>query len=167
MKALITGITGQDGYFLTQLLLSKGYEVYGVVRRNSARNLGTLQLLPEELRKEVGLLEGDVTDAAFVDRAVSQVKPDELYHLAAQSFVAYSFANPSSTYDINIGGTLNVVNAIRDSSPRTKLYFAGTSELFGKPDRPAEREHPFPSPQPLRGLQTGRLLDSQGLQGGL
>ena len=144
MKALITGITGQDGYFLTQLLLSKGYEVYGVVRRNSSRNLGTLQLLPEELRKEVGLLEGDVTDAAFVDRAVSQVKPDELYHLAAQSFVAYSFANPSSTYDVNIGGTLNVVNAIRDSSPRTKLYFAGTSELFGKPDTvPQNESTPF------------------------
>jgi GDP-D-mannose dehydratase len=72
------------------------------------------------------------------------VKPDELYHLAAQSFVAYSFENPSSTYDINIGGTLNVVNAIRDYSPNTRLYFAATSELFGKPETVPQNENtPF------------------------
>jgi len=73
------------------------------------------------LKKQINLHEGDVTDTSFINRVVSEVKPDELYHLAAQSFVAYSFENPSSTYDINIGGTLNVVNAIRDYSPNTRL----------------------------------------------
>jgi GDPmannose 4,6-dehydratase len=103
MKALVTGITGQDGYFLSQLLLQKGYEVYGVVRRNSSKSLGTLSLLPEDVGREIRLLEGDVTDTGFMNRIVSETKPDELYHLAAQSFVAYSFANPSATYDTNIG----------------------------------------------------------------
>ncbi len=144
MKALITGITGQDGYFLSQLLLSKGYEVYGVVRRNSSRSRGNLSLLPEGLRDQIRLLEGDVTDTNFMNKALSDVKPDELYHLAAQSFVAYSFANPSFTYDVNIGGTLNAVNAVRDYSPRTRLYFAATSELFGKPDHvPQNEQTPF------------------------
>ena len=87
MKALITGITGQDGYFLSQLLLQKGYEVYGVVRRNSSKSLDTLSLLPEDVRREIRLLEGDVTDTSFMNRIVLEIKPDELYHLAAQSFV--------------------------------------------------------------------------------
>ncbi len=144
MKALITGITGQDGYFLSQLLLSKGYEVYGVVRRNSKKSAGNLDLLPEAVRREIRLLEGDVTDTNFMNRAVEEIRPDELYHLAAQSFVAYSFTNPSFTYDVNIGGTLNAINAVRDYSPKTRFYFAGTSELFGEPDRvPQNEETPF------------------------
>jgi GDPmannose 4,6-dehydratase len=144
VKALITGITGQDGYFLSQLLLQKGYEVYGVVRRNSSKSLGTLSRLPEDVRREIRLLEGDVTDTGFMNRIVSEIKPDEFYHLAAQSFVAYSFANPSATYDTNIGGTLNVVNAIKDYSPRTRLYFAASSEMFGKPEVvPQNEETPF------------------------
>jgi len=144
MKALITGITGQDGYFLSQFLLSKGYEVHGIIRRNSSKSIGNLSLLPDELKKQINLHEGDVTDTSFINRIVSEVKPDELYHLAAQSFVAYSFENPSSTYDINIGGTLNVVNAIRDYSPNTRLYFAATSELFGKPETVPQNENtPF------------------------
>lgn len=144
MKALITGITGQDGYFLSQLLLEKGYEVYGIVRRNSNRRLGNLELLPEKIRKEIHLLEGDVTDSNFINNTVEKLKPDELYHLAAQSFVAYSFTNPTFTYDVNIGGTLNVANAVKDHSKNTKVYFAGTSELFGKVTKtPQNEETPF------------------------
>ena len=96
------------------------------------------------MKKQINLHEGDVKDTSFINRVVSEVKPDELYHLAAQSFVAYSFENPPSTYDINIGGTLNVVNAIRDYSPNTRLYFAATSELFGKPETVPQNENtPF------------------------
>ncbi|MGC9123525.1 MAG: GDP-mannose 4,6-dehydratase [Thermoplasmata archaeon] len=144
MKALITGITGQDGYFLTQLLISKGYEVYGIVRRNSAKKLGTMEFLPDEMRRSVTLFEGDIMDTNFIYKTIEKVKPDEIYHLAAQSFVAYSFSNPSYTYDVNIGGTLNVVNAVREYSKNSKLYFAGTSELFGKPTKiPQNEETPF------------------------
>ncbi|MEM0144051.1 MAG: GDP-mannose 4,6-dehydratase, partial [Candidatus Parvarchaeum sp.] len=85
-----------------------------------------------------------MTDTNFINEMVSELKPDELYHLAAQSFVAYSFTNPSFTYDVNIGGTLNVANAVKDYSKDTKLYFAGTSELYGKPVKvPQNEETPF------------------------
>ncbi|MGC8651480.1 MAG: GDP-mannose 4,6-dehydratase [Minisyncoccia bacterium] len=144
MKALITGITGQDGFFLSQFLLSKGYELHGIARRNSSKKLGTLDLLPENIKKQINIHYGDVTDSNFINKLVSELKPDELYHLAAQSFVAYSFTNPSFTYDVNIGGTLNVVNAVKDYSKNTRLYFAGTSELYGKPVKtPQNEETPF------------------------
>ncbi|MEM3753916.1 MAG: GDP-mannose 4,6-dehydratase, partial [Candidatus Micrarchaeaceae archaeon] len=144
MKALITGITGQDGYFLSQFLLSKGYEVYGIVRRNAVKKLGTLDLLPEDLKNQIHIYYGDITDTNFINEVVSELKPDELYHLAAQSFVAFSFTNPRYTYDVNIGGTLNVVNAVKDHSKDTKLYFAGTSEMYGKPVKvPQNEETPF------------------------
>lgn len=133
MKALITGITGQDGYFLTKLLLSKGYEVHGVVRRNSSMSIGNLRFLDKDILSQINIHYGDLTDGNFFTNLLSSLKPDEMYHLAAQSFVGYSFQNPSSTYDVNIGGTLNVVNAIKESSTDTRLYFAATSELFGQP----------------------------------
>ena len=140
MKALITGITGQDGYFLSQLLLGKGYELYGIVRRNATRSSGNLGLLPKELRDQINIICGDVTDTSFIENTVATIKPDELYHLAAQSFVAYSFTNPKYTYDVNINGTLNVVNTVRDHSKNTKMYFAATSELFGKPVQVPQNE---------------------------
>lgn len=131
--ALITGITGQDGYFLTKLLLSKGYEVHGVARRNSISSKGNLVFLKEEELKQIIIHYGDVTDSNFIVKLISELKPDELYHLAAQSYVALSFDNPSFTYDVNIGGTLNVVNAVKQFSENTRLYFAATSEMFGQP----------------------------------
>lgn len=143
-KAIITGITGQDGYFLTKLLLKKGYEVHGVIRRNSSMSVGTLALLEPKLREQVHVHYGDLTDANFLDDLLGAEKPQELYHLAAQSFVGYSFQNPSSTYDVNIGGTLNVANAIKDYSRNTRLYFAATSELFGQPKETPQNENtPF------------------------
>ena len=134
MKALITGISGQDGYFLSKLLYSKGYEIHGVVRRNSSMSVGNLGLLPEKVKDQVKIHYGDLTDANFFAKLLADEKPDELYHLAAQSFVGYSFQNPSSTYDVNISGTLNVANAVKDYSPKTRMYFAATSEMFGQPD---------------------------------
>lgn len=131
-KVLITGITGQDGYFLSQLLLVKDYEVHGLVRRNSQQRLGLLELLPREDRLRIVIHWGDITDPFFIEKTVREHQFDEIYHLAAQSFVGLSFENPKFTYDVNIGGTLNIVNAIKEFSQKSKLYFAATSEMFGK-----------------------------------
>ena len=144
MKAIVTGISGQDGYFLTKLLHEKGYEIHGVIRRNSSMSTGTMAFLPPGIRNSITIHYGELTDANFFAKLLSREKPDELYHLAAQSFVGYSFLNPSSTYDTNISGTLNIANAIKDYSPKTKVYFAATSEMFGQPEqRPQNEETPF------------------------
>ena len=143
-KALITGITGQDGYFLSQFLLSKGYEVSGLARRNSQQSLGSLEYLPAETKKQIRIYWGDIIDCFFVEKIIKEGQFNEIYHLAAQSFVHLSFTNPKLTYDVNIGGTLNVVNAIKEHSPRSKLYFAATSELFGKANEYPQNENtPF------------------------
>lgn len=144
MKALITGISGQDGYFLSKLLLSKRYEVHGVIRRNSSMTIGNLEYLDKEQLDQIHIHYGDLTDSNFFTNLLHELKPDEMYHLAAQSFVGYSFQNPASTYDVNIGGTLNVVNAVKESSPDTRLYFAATSELYGQPKQtPQDENTPF------------------------
>lgn len=143
-KTIITGISGQDGYFLSKLLHKKGYEIHGIVRRNSSMSLGNVSLLPQDVRESIIIHYGDLTDASFFAKLLQDEKPDELYHLAAQSFVGYSFQNPSSTYDVNISGTLNVINAIKGYSPDTKMYFAGTSEMYGQPETvPQNEETPF------------------------
>jgi len=133
VKAIITGISGQDGYFLSQLLLKKGYEVHGILRRNSSMTRGTMELLPDDVRRNIVVHYGDITDGNFLSNLLGKEKPDEIYHFAAQSFVGYSFQNALSTYDANIGGTLNVCNAVKDYSPDTRMYFAATSEMFGQP----------------------------------
>ena len=138
---LISGITGQDGYFLSQMLLEKGYEVHGIIRRNSSMSKGNLSLLDKQVLDRIRIHYGDLTDANFLSKLLKTVKPDELYHLAAQSFVGYSFENPSSTYDVNIGGTLNIANAVKDYSPETRLYFAATSELYGQPRETPQNEN--------------------------
>lgn len=130
-KVIVTGISGQDGFFIARLLLEKKYEVHGIVRRNSQMTIGTMQSLEEAELKQIHIHWGDITDNIFIDTIIQKVKPDELYHLAAQSFVAYSFENPTSTFSTNINGTLNIILAIKAYSPKTKMYFAGTSELFG------------------------------------
>ncbi len=144
MKVIITGITGQDGYFLSRLLHGKGYEIHGVIRRNSSMSTGTVSMLPSEIAQKIFIHYGDLTDTGFFARLLKEEQPDELYHLAAQSFVGYSFENPASTYDVNISGTLNVVNAIKEYSPDTRMYFAATSELFGQPvETPQNENTPF------------------------
>jgi GDPmannose 4,6-dehydratase len=143
-SAFITGISGQDGYFLSQLLLQKKYTVHGLIRRNSQLSVGNLALIKQDIQKKIKIHWGDITDNYLIDRVIKEVKPDELYHLAAQSFVALSFENPVLTYDVNIGGTLNIVNAIKEYSPKTKLYFAASSELFGKvQETPQTEKTPF------------------------
>ncbi|AEK19268.1 GDP-mannose 4,6-dehydratase [Methanococcus maripaludis X1] len=139
-KALVTGITGQDGYFLTKLLLEKDYEVHGIVRRNSQNSLGNLESLNESDLQNVNIHWGDITDNLFIDTVISKIKPEEIYHLAAQSFVGFSFENPKFTYDVNISGTLNIINAVKEYSSTSKLYFAATSELFGKVQEIPQKE---------------------------
>lgn len=144
MKAIISGISGQDGYFLTQLLLSEGYEVHGILRRNSSMTRGTMDRLPENIQNQINIHYGDIVDGNFLSNLLLKEKPEEVYHLAAQSFVGYSFQNALSTYDANIGGTLNVCNAVKDASPDTRMYFAATSELFGQPrESPQNEKTPF------------------------
>jgi GDPmannose 4,6-dehydratase len=105
---------------------------------------GTVDLLPENIRKQIIIHYGDITDGNFLSNILLNEKPEELYHLAAQSFVGYSFQNALSTYGANIGGTLNVCNAVKDSSPDTRMYFAAASELFGQPkETPQNKMTPF------------------------
>lgn len=160
-KALVTGITGQDGYFLTKLLLEKGYDVYGVVRRNSQNSIGNLQYLSKEELESVKICWGDITDNLFIDETIKNVQADEIYHLAAQSFVSFSFNNPRLTYDVNIGGTLNVANSVMNYSPHSRTYFAATSELYGKVQETLKRNNTILPKKSIWCLQTCRVLDNE------
>jgi GDPmannose 4,6-dehydratase len=134
-KALITGITGQDGSYLAELLLSKGYEVHGVVRRSSTFNRERI----DHLNISGNLHYGDMTDMASLLQILLLVKPDEIYNLAAQSHVAVSFDTPQYTGQVDAMGTLNLLEAVRILGIKSKIYQASTSELFaGSPD-----EHPY------------------------
>ncbi|AZI75779.1 putative GDP-mannose 4,6-dehydratase [Sulfolobales Beppu filamentous virus 2] len=128
--ALITGITGQDGAWLAKQLLEKGYKVYGTVRRTSTPNLWRLQWLGIADKVEY-IHQVDITDPVNVDELIRAVKPNELYHLASQSHVGTSFSQPVSTFITNTLSTLYILDAVRRHSPQTRVYFAGTSEMFG------------------------------------
>jgi len=130
-KALITGITGQDGAYLTELLLAKGYEVYGAFRRSSSVNYWRLEELGVAQHERLHLVEFDLTDAAACLRLIQRVEPDEVYNLAAQSFVGVSFEQPHTTAQITGLGALNLLEAIRTVNPKTRFYQASTSEMFG------------------------------------
>jgi len=131
-KAIITGITGQDGAYLTELLLSKGYEVYGTYRRTSSVNFWRLEELGAHANPNLHLVEYDLTDASASIRLLADIKPDEVYNLAAQSFVAVSFEQPITTANITGLGALHLLEAIRIVNPKIKFYQASTSEMFGK-----------------------------------
>lgn len=126
-RALITGITGQDGSYLTELLLEKGYEVYGIWRRKAQVNYGNI----EHLKDKVNLIYADMTDLASLVEAVKKSQPDEVYNLAAQSFVATSWDTPIGTAEIDGVGVLNILEAIRIAKPDARFYQASTSEMFG------------------------------------
>ena len=127
-RALITGITGQDGSYLAEFLLEKGYEVYGLVRRKSKLDFNNA----EHLKGKVTFIFGDMTDSASLLRAMEIAKPDEIYNLAAQSFVTTSWETPLSTADINAIGVTKLLEAVRLVKPDTRVYQASTSEMFGK-----------------------------------
>ena len=128
-KALITGITGQDGAYLAEFLLSMGYEVYGVVTRRSTPCTWRLEYL--NILDKVKLMEGDLTDAASIMRILLSCKPHEVYNLGAQSFVAASWAQPLMTAEVTGLGAINVLEGIRQVCPEAKFYQASTSEMFG------------------------------------
>jgi GDPmannose 4,6-dehydratase len=126
--ALITGITGQDGSYLAELLLSKNYEVYGLIRRKSKLDYGNC----EHIKDKIKWIFGDVTDMSSMVKAVTESQPDEVYNLAAQSFVKESWNSPLATSTINALGCGNVLEAIRMVTPTARFYQASTSEMFGK-----------------------------------
>jgi len=147
-KALITGITGQDGSYLTELLLEKGYEVHGIIRRSSSFNTGRIDHLyndPEILNKKLFLHYGDLVDTSNLNRLLEKIEPDEIYNLAAQSHVKVSFEIPDYTAQVDALGTLRFLDAIREVGLRkVKFYQASTSELYGKVrEVPQTEETPF------------------------
>ena len=128
-KALITGITGQDGAYLSKLLLEKGYKVYGLFRRRVNHNLQNLEYL--EVADKIEFVDGDMIDEASLIKAIKDIQPDEVYNLAAQSFVGSSWTQASATIEINAMGTLKLLNAIKSNCPTAKFYQASSSEMFG------------------------------------
>ena len=131
-KAIITGITGQDGAYLSKLLLEKNYIVYGTYRRSSSVNFWRIAELGIENHTNLHLLEYDLTDQSANIRLISDIRPDEIYNLAAQSFVGVSFSQPIATAQITGLGALHLLEAIRIIDPKIRFYQASTSELFGK-----------------------------------
>jgi GDPmannose 4,6-dehydratase len=148
-KALITGITGQDGSFLAEFLLEKGYEVHGILRRSSTFNTGRIEHLylkewikDQKQERAINLHYGDMTDSSSLIRILQDVQPDEIYNLAAQSHVKVSFDVPEYTADTDAVGTLRLLEAVRilGLEKKTKIYQASTSELFGKVQEVPQKE---------------------------
>ena len=149
-SALITGITGQDGSYLSELLLAKGYHVHGVVRRSSSFNTGRIDHLytdPHEATQRLTLHYGDLTDSSVLRRVIEQSCPDEIYNLGAQSHVKVSFELPEYTADADAVGTLRILEAVRDHVQHTgrkvRFYQAGSSEMFGAAKPPQSEATPF------------------------
>jgi len=145
-KALITGITGQDGSYLVELLLEKGYEIHGIIRRSSSFNTGRIDHIINDEKYKVRFFfhHGDVTDASNLNRLLEKIQPDEIYNLAAQSHVQVSFEIPDYTAQVDALGTLRFLDAIRETHINTKFYQASTSELFGKVQEiPQTEKTPF------------------------
>ena len=147
--ALITGITGQDGSFLAEFLLDKGYEVHGIIRRSSSFNTGRIEHLyfdewvrDMKRKRLINLHYGDMTDSSSLIRIIQEIQPDEIYNLAAQSHVKVSFEVPEYTADTDAVGTLRLLEAVRMLGfvGKTRIYQASTSELFGKVQEIPQRE---------------------------
>ncbi|MDO8357031.1 MAG: GDP-mannose 4,6-dehydratase [Nitrospirota bacterium] len=146
-KALISGITGQDGSYLAELLLGKGYEVYGIIRRSSSFNTGRIDPIyqdPHVPHRRLHLVYGDLNDASSLNRIIRTVQPDEIYNLGAQSHVRVSFDIPEYTGEITGLGTIRLLEAIREAGLKPKFYQASSSEMFGKvQDVPQRETTPF------------------------
>jgi len=148
-KALITGITGQDGSYLAEFLLGKGYEVHGLIRRSSTFNTSRIEHLyvdPHEANNKLHLHYGDLTDGVGMVNLIREIKPDEIYNLAAQSHVMVSFKMPYYTAQVDALGTIRLLEAIRSANLKTKFYQASTSELFGS-SKPPQNENTSFNPQ--------------------
>jgi GDPmannose 4,6-dehydratase len=140
MRALITGITGQDGSYLAELLLEKGYDVFGVIRRSSVKKHDRIEMLLDDIE----LVEGDLTDQTSLDHIMASVQPDEVYNLAAQSFVPVSWNQPVLTSDVTGIGVIRILEAVRKHRPQAKFLQASSSEMFGKVrETPQTERTPF------------------------
>lgn len=139
-KALISGITGQDGSYLAEFLLDQGYEVHGIVRRTALEDPSHRMARIQHLLKRVNLHGASLESLPSLYRIFLSVRPDECYHLAAQSFVSYSFDDEFSTMHTNFTGTHHMLAALREASPECRFYFAGTSEMFGKAEETPQNE---------------------------
>src|SRR6266550_5852932 len=140
MRALITGITGQDGSYLAELLLEKGYDVFGIVRRSSVKKYDRIESLVDKIE----LVEGDLTDQTSLDHIVHSVQPDEVYNFAAQSFVPVSWNQPVLTGDVTALGVIRILEAVRRHRPQAKFLQASRSEMFGKVrETPQTEKTPF------------------------
>jgi len=143
-RAVVTGITGQDGAYLAELLLAKGYVVYGTYRRTSSVNFWRIEELGIQNNPDLHLVEYDLTDLGSSIALINEAKPDEIYNLAAQSFVGVSFNQPAATAQITAVGALHLLEAIRLTNPKIRFYQASTSEMFGKVQAiPQIEETPF------------------------
>ena len=142
--ALITGITGQDGSYLAELLLSKGYEIHGTVRRVALEDATHRLWRIRKILNDITLHSASLESYASIFKIVQKVKPDEVYHLAAQSYVVYSFEDEFSTLNTNINGTHYILSAVKEFNKNLKFYFAGSSEMFGKVNQTPQTENtPF------------------------
>ncbi len=142
-KALITGITGQDGSYLAEFLLKKGYEVFGVIRRSSSFNTGRIDHIyqdPHTPEVKLKLVYGDLNDASSLNRILREVQPDEIYNLGAQSHVRVSFDVPEYTGEVTGMGALRILDAIRETGVKTRFYQASSSELYGRVQEVPQRE---------------------------
>jgi GDPmannose 4,6-dehydratase len=150
-RALITGVTGQDGSYLSELLLAKGYEVHGVIRRSSTFNTSRIEHLykdPHEINSKFHLHYGDITDGVGIANLIRELQPHEIYNLAAQSHVKVSFEMPDYTAQVDAVGTIRLLEAIRAAKIDTKFYQASTSELFGSTPPPQSEISPFAPQSP-------------------
>ncbi len=142
-RALITGITGQDGSYLSELLLEKGYEVHGIVRRAAIEDPEHRMSRIKHILDQLKIRSGSIESFASIFNIVREVKPDECYHLAAQSFVAYSFEDEFSTLMTNINGTQHILSSINQVVPSCRFYFAASSEMFGNAEPPQNENTNF------------------------
>jgi len=143
-KALITGIDGQDGSYLSELLLKKGYQVHGIVRRVALEDPNYHLWRIKHILKEITLHPGSLESYPSLFKVAAKVKPQECYHLAAQSFVSYSFEDEFSTINTNINGTHSILSAVKENAPKCKFYFAASSEMFGHAQEvPQDENTPF------------------------
>lgn len=165
-KAFITGITGQDGSYLAELLLSKGYEVHGLVRRSSSFNTGRIDhilLDPHDPDAKIFLHYGDLSDSEQISSILYNIRPDEIYHLGAQSHVRVSFDTPEYTGNVTGVGTTRILEAARRSNQHIKFYQASSSELFGSACPPQNEDTYFQPRSPYACAKTVCLLDDQKL----
>jgi len=145
-KALVTGITGQDGSYLTELLLSKGYTVHGIIRRSSSFNTGRIDHIyqdPHDPSPRLRLVYGDLNDASSLNKIIRTIAPDEIYNLGAQSHVRVSFDVPEYTGEITGLGTVRLLEALRESGVKAKFYQASSSEMYGNAPSPQNETTPF------------------------